>query len=197
MPTSKTFAYAMLFALLTIAPTCALAQNRVGSPRGDLPEPSRSVPDGATGVDALSGTYRLVSGEADVGRAVNAVCDRLDFVTRAFARPILEDRNRPYSRVELALDHDTALFTLGPWGPVRTRFGVPRAIRNERGEVVRVHQRIVGGGRLVQIFTTDQGTRRNIWTASRDGRRVTVETLITSPRLPIPLRYRLVFEREP
>ena len=142
--------------------------------------------------EQLSGEYRFVSGRRSIVQSVNEVCDAFDFVTRAFARPILEDRNQPYERVRLELDPDGARFTFGPWGPVHTRFGETRTFENERGEQVRVRQ-LRMGDRLVQFLTTDQGTRRNVIQASPDGRRLTVETLITSPRLPVPLRYRLVF----
>ncbi|MBX3270474.1 MAG: hypothetical protein KF729_09450 [Sandaracinaceae bacterium] len=150
--------------------------------------PARSAPP-------LTGRYRFVSGRDAVRRAVDGVCDRLDFFTRAFARPILEDRNQPYDAVSLAFEDDVVSFSLGAWGPVRTRQGATRTIRNERGEAVRVHQ-VLRDGRLVQTLATDQGTRRNVIQASPDGRVLTIDTVITSPRLPAPLRYRLVYHRE-
>jgi len=144
---------------------------------------------------AFNGTYRLVSGQGGIRRAVDAVCGRLDFVTRAIARPILEDRNRAYRQVQLDVDQQTVRFTMGPWGPVRTRFGATATVPNERDETTQVRQMRVGH-RLVQTFSTEQGTRRNVLTLSDDGRRLVIDTLITSPRLPIPLRYRLTYERD-
>ncbi|MGE0789212.1 MAG: hypothetical protein AB7S26_26295 [Sandaracinaceae bacterium] len=142
----------------------------------------------------LSGEYRFVSGQDAIRRSIQAVCDRFDFITREIARPILEDRNRPYERVNLDVRGDGARFVLGDWGPVETRFGDTRTVTNERGERVRVRQ-IRVGDRLVQTLSTSEGSRRNVITVSADGRRLTVDTLITSPRLPIPLRYRLVYQR--
>lgn len=144
-------------------------------------------------VASLSGRYRFVSGRRAIARSIDAVCDELDFVTRAFARPILEDRNQPYDHVELEFEGDAVRFILGPWGG-RTRLGTTRTLENERGEQVRTRQFMMGH-RLVQTMSTDEGSRRNILSLSADGRRLTVDTLITSPRLPIPIRYRLTYER--
>ena len=190
-----TLASTLALALAVTFPGTLAAQNA----REPLAvEPASAAPASAAtarGAAPLAGRYRFVSGRDSVRRAVDAVCDRLDFFTRAFARPILEDRNQPYDAVSLAIEDDVVSFTLGEWGPVRTREGATRTIRNERGESVRVHQ-VVRDGRLVQTLATDQGSRRNVIQASPDGRVLTIDTVITSPRLPIPLRYRLVYHRE-
>lgn len=172
-------------ALSLLAPSsAALAQDPVAVATVERPDAA----------PPLTGEYRFVSGGEGIRRSIAAVCDRLDFITREFARPILEDRNRPYSRVRLDVGADGARFVLGNWGPVRTRFGETVTVTNERGEQVRVHQ-IRVGDRLVQTLSTSDGSRRNVISISPDGRRLTIDTLITSPRLPIPLRYRLRYER--
>jgi hypothetical protein len=51
------------------------------------------------------------------------------------------------------------------------------------------------GGRLRQSFVAEDGRRDNHFTVSEDGRRLTLEVTVTSPRLSAPLRYRLNYVR--
>ena len=50
------------------------------------------------------------------------------------------------------------------------------------------------GGRLVQTFKGKEG-RTNTFTISPDGRTLTLGVAVSSPRLPKPLTYKLVYNR--
>ena len=120
---------------------------------------------------------------------------RMNFVTRPIARGRLRKTNVPYNR--MVISHTAA--------EVSTTFDNRHAIvsptngreiewTREDGE--RLHLRTVWeNGKLVQSFRADDGTRTNTYSASADGRTLTMHVRITSPRLPQPLEYNLVYNR--
>lgn len=50
-------------------------------------------------------------------------------------------------------------------------------------------------GRLVQTFRPEDGERRNVYSVSADGNTMTMAVTVSSPRLPRPLTYNLVYRR--
>ena len=48
---------------------------------------------------------------------------------------------------------------------------------------------------LHQTFRAEDGQRVNVYTLSNNGNTMTMNVTITSPRLPDPLTYRLVYNR--
>lgn len=148
----------------------------------------------ANGSDSISGDYRLVGGQPTVRRAIDEVCNRLDVFARLFARPILERRNPAYRRVLLDVRSSSARFSYDGWGPNELPLsGETRMLRGEGGEQVTASQQL-RGNRLVQVFRTPEGWRRNVIVAHPDGR-MTIHTRIESPRLPVPLVYELHYRR--
>jgi hypothetical protein len=51
------------------------------------------------------------------------------------------------------------------------------------------------GNKLAQEFKAEDGQRKNEYSVSADGRTLTLEVTVTSPRLAQPVRYRLVYDR--
>ncbi len=155
--------------------------------------PAQTLDIAETGDIVLDGRFRLVGGHRSVSQAVDTVCEHLDVFTRLIARPILEDRNRPYETIDLRVDVHSAEFTFDDWGPIRTPLDRARAIENPRGELVTVVQRVRGDS-LVQELRTEQGTRFNTIRQDETGA-LRIETRIVSPRLPTQMRYRLFFRK--
>jgi hypothetical protein len=52
------------------------------------------------------------------------------------------------------------------------------------------------GDTLRQVIKTDDGQRENDFVFLDDGARVALHVILTADRLPIPLRYTLVYRRE-
>lgn len=145
---------------------------------------------------AINGTFTLNrQASDDVNRAIETAVARMNFVTRPIARGRLRKTNVPYNRMVIA---HTAQ-------EVSTTFDNRRAIvspsngreiewTREDGE--RLHLRTAWeNGKLVQVFRADDGTRTNTYSVSGDGRTLTMHVQITSPRLPRPLEYNLVYNR--
>jgi hypothetical protein len=53
----------------------------------------------------------------------------------------------------------------------------------------------VAGSTLTQTFVAEDGKRVNVYTLSPDGKTLTMNVTVTSPRLPKPLNYKLVYRR--
>jgi hypothetical protein len=64
----------------------------------------------------------------------------------------------------------------------------------EDGEVFDVTMRSASG-RLTQTFAAEDGSRENVYTVSADGRTLTMNVTLRSPRLSAPLTYKLVYNR--
>jgi hypothetical protein len=77
-----------------------------------------------------------------------------------------------------------------------TRAGRTERRTNRDGELMRVTQRLLPTGQLEQIFATDGGTRRYLWTPAANGD-VTLAISTTSPRLPQPMLFSLRYVRPP
>jgi len=147
-------------------------------------------------VRSLSGAYALDRGKSDeVGRAIAEATRGMAFFVRPFARLRLKGLNEPPPHLEIDATTDT--FTLraegesvikspldGAWIPWTPR-------RGGQADVQTVWDN--GGVRLV--VASKEGRRINRFWRSGDGKGLTVEVQVTSPKLPEPLTYQLVYQR--
>ena len=144
----------------------------------------------------LNGTYTLNrQASDDVASAINATVARMNFITRPIARGRLRSTNQPYQRVVINYSPTQVSLAFDQRAPIVTPGnGTPTAWRREDGETLQVSTEWENG-RLEQTFRAEDGTRENDFTLSEDGATLTMHVTITSPRLPQPLRYKLVYNR--
>jgi hypothetical protein len=145
---------------------------------------------------AFESSFSLVPAQSDdINSAIDRAVAGLNFAFRPIARSRLRRSNAPYATVsierrgaELAigLDSGDAIVTPASGTPVRWR--------RPDGEELQVST-AWEGGRLRQSFVAEDGRRDNLYSLSEDGRRLTMEVTVSSPRLREPLRYRLVYRR--
>ena len=146
--------------------------------------------------DALRGTFVLNRAASDdVNAAINTTVARMNFVARPIARGRLRKTNPIHDRVVVAWTPAQIAVTTGEAVPVTSAPGVAGRWRREDGETFGLTQRWEGA-RLVQTFTAEDGTRTNTYTLGPDGRTLSLDVRITSPRLPRPLTYRLVYGKQ-
>lgn len=158
---------------------------------------SLAAPAGAQqGGAALDGTYTLNRAASDdVNRAIEAAVSRMNFVTRPIARGRLRRTNQPYQRVVISHTNNQVSIVTDTRAPIRTPAnGTPVKWRREDGEMFDVSTEWENG-RLEQTFSAEDGRRVNVYSLSADGRTLTMEVTVTSPRLAQPLRYKMVFNR--
>jgi hypothetical protein len=144
----------------------------------------------------LGGTYALDRQRSgDINAAIERTVRRMSFIARPIARSRLRRTNAYHQRMSIDLSA----------GRVSMRFDDGQVIdsplsgevirwRRDDGEVLDLSTRWQGA-RLVQSFTADDGGRVNTYTLSEDGRTLTMHVVVSSPRLPAPLEYDLVYSR--
>lgn len=145
---------------------------------------------------ALDGTYTLNRAASDdINRAIENAVSRMNFVTRPIARGRLRRTNQPYQRLVISHTPQQVSVTTDNRAAIRTPAnGTPIKWRREDGEMFDVSTEWENGT-LEQTFKAEDGSRTNVFALSGDGRTLTMNVTITSPRLSAPLRYKLVFNR--
>lgn len=145
---------------------------------------------------SLDGTYTLnTTASEDVNRAIEQAVARMNFITRPIARGRLKRTNQPYQRILIQHTQGQVSITTDQRAPIRTPAnGTPIKWRREDGEMFDVSTEWENGS-LEQTFAAEDGRRVNSFSVSPDGRTLTMEVTVTSPRLSQPLRYRLVYNR--
>lgn len=136
----------------------------------------------------------------DVRAAIERAVSRMSFLTRPIGRSRLRATNQPPAEVQLAFPADSVVILYA--GQPEVRAGLSGAAfpwRNAAGEEVTLRVTVTsspdGGVSVVQVFEAEDGQRENHWRLGADSDSLRLDVLVTSPRLPEPLRYRQVFRR--
>lgn len=145
---------------------------------------------------SMRGTFTVDRAHSDdVNRAIETAVGRMNFVTRPIARGRLRRTNPVYGRVVVNYTGDQVSTTFDQRHPIESPSnGTPIKWTREDGEKFDLSTEWQGQ-RLVQTFRAEDGTRTNTYSVSADGRVLTIHVRITSPRLPQPLEYNLVYNR--
>lgn len=156
-----------------------------------------AAPAASQEAPSLEGTFVYDAGRSDnVNRAIETVTARMNFALRPIARGRLRRTNQPYQRVSIshtsthvtiATDQRAPLVTPANGAPVDWT-------RPEDGEKLKVSTEWENG-RLEQTFMAEDGRRVNTYSISPDGRTLTLEVAVSSPRLRAPLTYTLRYRR--
>jgi hypothetical protein len=127
-------------------------------------------------------------------QAIEGTARQLSFLIRPIARSRLRAGNRVAPWVEIHGQGDQISIRYQGRSPMVARAdGTPTTWKNEDGSTLTITHRL-DGPTLVQVLRTGEGARTNRFSAGPDGSlRLAVE--ITSPRLPVPLRYSLTYGR--
>jgi hypothetical protein len=145
---------------------------------------------------SMRGTWTLNRQASDnIATAINAAVGRMNFVTRPIARGRLTRTNAPYARVEISYTQERVTLKFDERAPMVTPSnGTPIQWRREDGEMFALSTEWENG-RLEQTFRAEDGQRVNVFSVSEDGNTLTLNVTVSSPRLPQPLRYKLVYNR--
>lgn len=133
---------------------------------------------------------------ASVSDAVEKTVQEVNFVIRPIARSRLNKTNRPYQNITLATAPDTFSITTDKRAPiVMPADGKPVKWKREDGETMDVSMQWQGAA-LQETFAADDGKRVNLYELSPDGRELRMRVTVSSKRLPRPLVYTLVYQRQ-
>jgi len=156
-----------------------------------------AVPAAASAQESsMRGTFALDRAHSDdINRAIDAAVARMSFVTRPIARGRLRRTNTYYQRVVLNYTTAQVSTTFDQRHAIESPAnGQPVAWTREDGEKFQLSTSWENG-RLVQTFRAEDGSRTNVYSISPDGRTLTMDVTLRSPRLSAPLTYKLVFNR--
>ncbi|AKF10107.1 hypothetical protein [Sandaracinus amylolyticus] len=164
------------------------------------PPRARGQSVGDAAVDhAISGAWSLATREPDargtIERAIDRAIDGMLPFVRGMAQGELRARTPIDRDVAIDLAPERIEVRLGA-NAFATAPGRPRRmpVPGYAGETVEVVH-LVRGGRLEQIFSTDQGRRWNVFAPSADGQRLTLDVTMSGALLPAPVQYRLEYRR--
>jgi hypothetical protein len=144
----------------------------------------------------LGGSYALDPGSAgSVGQAIKNVTSQMGFFKRGIAQQRLTETNQPPQR--LVITQTTTDITIQPDGgqAIRTSMdGAPVTVTRGDGSQVQVAS-MWQGATLQRSFTASDGVRVNRYSLDASGATLTMDVQLTSPDLPQPLTYQLVYHR--
>jgi hypothetical protein len=145
---------------------------------------------------APEGTFVHDPGESDdVAAAVERAAGDFNFLLRPFARSRLIKANPVPGRIRIVYEPHAVSVQLDRTPPVRApRDGRTVEWIRDDGAVFDLTARTEEGV-LRQSFRGADGTRVNVYRLGGDGRTLSMEVTITSPRLRRPLTYTLVYRR--
>jgi hypothetical protein len=152
----------------------------------------------ASGADAAWNSWSRYAGQwtptadarAQVTRAVEHVTGKMGLLVRAIARRRLLARCQPPRELRIRVSNgEVAIEFVGMETHVMPLSGV---MVQQAGRTLSVQS---DGGVLVHRGTTSEGTRVNRFSVDPSGRELTMDTVMTSPRLPEPVRFRVRFWR--
>ena len=152
----------------------------------------------------IRGTWTLNRQQSDdINAKINTAVARMNVVVRQIARPRLRNTNVAYPQLVISYDQQNirvdmqgrpSVSSPANGQPVLWQRETGRTCPQIRGDCVQVTTEWENG-RLEQTFRAEDGQRVNLYTVSADGNTLTMNVTVTSPRLPNPLTYRLVYTR--
>lgn len=143
----------------------------------------------------LVGSWAIDAGKSDdVEKAIEKAVEKVNFVIRGFAHGRLKSTNPPYKSVVIAKKGDKTSVQTDDRAPLEApSSGAPIKWTREDGQKYDVTMVWKGDTRLEQTFANDEGKRVNVYSLSGAG--MHLDVTVTSPKLPVPLTYKLVYKR--
>jgi len=148
----------------------------------------------------FSNSFIFVGGAKErtaLDEAIERSLDGMIFIAKPIARPKLRKASRILPSFSFEFPEGW-IRSLTPGNPVamsRDSGEVARFTSGD-GEQLRLSQRFLGL-KLVQDFSSSEGTRRNEYSISPNGSTMGLTVTITSSKLPQPLVYKLTYQKKP
>lgn len=152
---------------------------------------------GAWGNEAagLSGLYKYAPEQSgDISQAIEQAVEKMNFIKRPIARGRLSRTNFPYQQVRIEIGTSEAVVTYDTQAPIRMPLN-GQSIKWKRadGETFDVSVKLEGG-KLMQTYQAEDGMRVNSFTKDASGS-LHLQVEVSSPQLPEPLKYTLMYRQ--
>jgi hypothetical protein len=134
---------------------------------------------------------------SNVDAAVDTCVSKLNFVARSIAGPRLRNTNVPYDRIVIAAQPGQVKVVYGAAGsPISTSIdGKVVPWTREDGEVFQTSHELKGE-KLIEVFRGEEGQKSTDLSVSADHAVLSLDVTVSSPRLPEPLVYKLVYRKK-
>jgi hypothetical protein len=144
----------------------------------------------------LQGTYALDRAASDnIDEVIEHVVKDMNFVRKPLARKRLKATTLPSEHLQISYAGADVTIVTDGGSSVRTPAdGKPVEWTRDDGEKVLVtttHE----ARTLTRVFRAEDGQRSNAYTVSPDRSTLTMSIVLTSPQLPEPVAYKLVYKR--
>ena len=146
----------------------------------------------------LHGAYVLdAQASDDVAKAIDTVVARMPAWKRPFARSRLSRTAEPAQQLTIAYSGSEVTITMDSRPPTRSPIdGGFADWMTPAGEKMKVST-TSDGGRLRRVFEAKDGRRVDTFSSNAGAVTLTLDSEISSPELPQPLGYKLVYRRLP
>jgi hypothetical protein len=131
----------------------------------------------------------------DVNRVIETTVARMNFVLKPTTRGNLRRTNPVYERVSISNSKSEVSIAFDNLRPMVSPVnGQPIKWTREDGKKFDLSTEWQNGSHR-QTLRGKDGTTTRTFFLSPDGRTLTIQVLVSDPKLPVPLQYRLVFNR--
>ena len=144
----------------------------------------------------LQGTYVLDGAASDnIDEVIEQVVKDMNFVRRPLARQRLQGTTKPSQHLEITYTGADVTITTDGNSSVRTPAD-GKAVEWTRGDGEKVMVTTTHDARtMTRVFRADDGERSNAYRLESDPSTLTMRVVLTSPQLPEPVAYKLVYKR--
>ena len=135
--------------------------------------------------------------EKIIKKGIEAAIEDMSFITRPIARGRLEDANKPFSQVDIKLTPKKVTINLDKRGGITAPVdGKPVDwTRKSDGKKFKVSQ-IVKPQLIIQTFFGEDGKKVVKYKFDKDYKNMTMEVVLSSPKLSGPLKYSLKYAQK-
>ena len=149
--------------------------------------------------DEIEGTYEAVSSKSTarkrIDKQIEKVVQEMPFYKRPFARNQLQESTTPCETLTFGYDSDEISIQCDDDKPaVAKPDGTRTSYTEADGDTHRLTM-TVHSDRVVQVFTSDNGSRTNTYRLGDEGTLV-MSVRLESSQLPEPITYTRAFKRE-
>ena len=128
--------------------------------------------------------------------AIEKATESMFFATRGIARSKLRDHTLVRATLSFAFANGTVTIGTSDTPPtVSPDNGTTVDYKNRDGDTMKLSQKLAPDGRLTQSLSTDAGGRVATFVLSADGKTLAVTHVLSSSKLPQPIRYTLTYQR--
>lgn len=156
-----------------------------------------SEPD-AAGAEAFVGFYQYTdtaNGDSAIEAAVDEATEELNFFIRPIARSKIKEKNVAPPSITI-LNNAGMLLVQTPFRAWKTDLkSTPLTVSFPGGRTGMV-SKIMDGTDLVEVVSIAQTTRTHRYRLSSDGRQLSLQVSIITPKLSKPLVYQLLYKRD-